>query len=99
VVDDKGRMISFNQRFVDMWGIPSDVIESRSDELALQSVLDRLVDPEQFRARVMYLYEHKDEKSREEIQLVDGRIFDRYSAPMHRKKEDGGGDKDTCGGN
>jgi signal transduction histidine kinase len=31
---------------------------------------------------VEYLYEHRDLKSREEIALVDGRTFERYSAPM-----------------
>ncbi len=29
-----------------------------------------------------YLYENREEKCREEILLVDGRIFDRYSAPI-----------------
>lgn len=37
---------------------------------------------ESFVARVEYLYEHCDLKSREEIALVDGRTFERYSAPM-----------------
>ena len=82
VVDVPGKIISFNQKFVEIWEIPPDVIASRSDERALQSVLDKLVDPEEFLARVKHLYEHKDEKSREEIALRDGRILDRYSAPM-----------------
>ncbi len=82
VVDEKGKMISFNRRFVDMWGIPQDVVESKSDERALQSVLGKLVDPEEFINRVRYLYEHRSETSREEIALLDGRVFDRYSAPM-----------------
>lgn len=82
VVDESAVIISYNQRFVDMWGITPEVAASRSDELALQSVLDKLIDPESFLARVKHLYAHKKEKSREEIALMDGRIFDRYSAPM-----------------
>jgi PAS domain S-box-containing protein len=82
VVDERGAMISHNRRFVDMWGITPEVVASKSDELALQSVLDKLIDPESFLARVKHLYAHKKEKSREEIALSDGRIFDRYSAPM-----------------
>lgn len=82
VVNENHKIISFNRMFVDMWGIPSDVIESRSDESALQSVLDKPADPKQFLDKVRYLYEHRNETSRDEILLKDGRTFDRYSSPM-----------------
>lgn len=82
VVDGAGKMISFNRRFVELWGIPDDVIATRSDERALQSVTDKLADPQAFLARVRYLYEHREETSRDEIPLRDGRTFDRYSAPV-----------------
>ncbi|MCX6691448.1 MAG: PAS domain S-box protein, partial [Methanoregula sp.] len=82
VVDEAGKIISYNHRFIEIWEIPPDVIASRSDERALQSVLDKLVDPEEFLARVRYLYTHREEKSKEEIRLNDERILDRYSAPM-----------------
>ncbi|PKL63950.1 MAG: hypothetical protein CVV32_10985 [Methanomicrobiales archaeon HGW-Methanomicrobiales-3] len=82
VVDGSGKIISFNKRFIELWGIPPDVIASGSDERALQSVIDKLSDPEEFTSRVNYLYANRDEKSREEVGLKDGRVFDRYSAPM-----------------
>jgi PAS domain S-box-containing protein len=82
VVDEKGGILSFNQRFVDMWGIPLDVIESKSDERALQSVMDKLATPEEFTRKVKHLYEVREEICRDEVVLKDGRTFDRYSAPM-----------------
>ncbi|HEX9627941.1 MAG TPA: PAS domain S-box protein [Acidiferrobacterales bacterium] len=82
VADGAGGMISFNRRFVEIWGIAPEVVASHSDEAAIQSVLDKLVDPDAFLARVKYLYEHRHEKSSEEIALKDGRILERYSAPM-----------------
>lgn len=82
VANDADRMISFNRRFVEIWGIPPEIVEARSDEAAIQSVLDKLVDPEAFLARIKYLYDHREEKSSEEIALKDGRILERYSAPM-----------------
>ncbi|RPH50991.1 MAG: hypothetical protein EHM91_01520, partial [Planctomycetota bacterium] len=69
-------------RFCQMWDIPEDVIQSRTDERALQAVLDKLLDPKEFLDRVRHLYEHPDEESRDEIRLADGRAFDRYSAPV-----------------
>ncbi|MEW6265435.1 MAG: PAS domain S-box protein [Thermodesulfobacteriota bacterium] len=82
VVDDKGVMISFNRRFAEIWGIPQDILESKSDELALRWVLGNLTDPEEFISKVRHLYENRSETSRDEIALKDGRTLDRYSAPM-----------------
>ena len=82
VVDESGKIISFNRRFVEIWGIPEEVVASRSDDGALHSVIDKLTDPEEFFARIKYLYVNREEISREEITLKDGRVFDRYSAPM-----------------
>jgi signal transduction histidine kinase/DNA-binding response OmpR family regulator len=82
VVGIDGKIISSNRRFAEMWGIPLDIIESKSDERALKSLMDKLANPEEFISKVQYLYATPGEKSREEIALKDGRIFDRYSAPM-----------------
>ena len=82
VVDENGEIISFNRRFVEIWGIPSDVAESKSDERVLQSVMDKLAVPGEFVGKLEHLNEARDETSRDEITLKDGRIFDRYSAPM-----------------
>jgi PAS domain S-box-containing protein len=82
VVDTEGKILSFNQRFRDIWKIPQDVLDSRSDERALQSVLNNLVEPQEFLQKVQYLYQHRDEFSREDIALKDGRMLERYSAPM-----------------
>ena len=82
VVSEGGNILSYNQRFVDMWQIPADVVASRSDERALQSVLNKLVKPEEFLEGVRYLYQHPEKKSYDVIELIGGVTFERYSAPM-----------------
>jgi PAS domain S-box-containing protein len=81
VVDKWGDILSFNQRFRDLWGIPPEVMATKSDARALQYVTDKLAEPQEFMDRVRILYANR-ETSREEIFLKDGRTFDRYSAPM-----------------
>ena len=81
VVDENGKILSYNKNFVDMWGIPLDVIKSKSDERALQSVMDKLTNPEEFIDKVKHLYKARKEKSRDNIFLKDGKVFNRYSAP------------------
>jgi PAS domain S-box-containing protein len=82
IVDENGRILLFNQRFVDMCGIPPEIIEAKSDELILQMAFEQVADPEEFIQRVKFLYEHKQGKSREKIILKDGKVFDRYSTPL-----------------
>jgi PAS domain S-box-containing protein len=82
VVDEGGTIISYNRRFVELWDIPPELVETKDDAPVLELVASRVADREDFLVRVKFLYDHREEKSREEIILKDGRIFDRYSAPM-----------------
>ncbi|MBI5890471.1 MAG: PAS domain S-box protein [Nitrosomonadales bacterium] len=81
VVDENGRIVSYNRQFVELWQLPPQLIEAGEDEPVLKSVVDQVANPQAFFARVQYLYQHRDEKSREEIPLGDGRVIERYSAP------------------
>jgi diguanylate cyclase (GGDEF)-like protein/PAS domain S-box-containing protein len=82
VVGENSQIISYNQQFAQMWQIPAQIVRAGLDAPVLQAVADQVENPETFVARVQYLYEHRDEKSHEEIPLKDGRIVDRYSAPV-----------------
>ena len=82
VVDECGKILSINQRFIDLWGVAPEDAASGLDDRVLKPAISKMEDPEGFLARVTYLYEHREEKSEEEIALKDGRTFDRYLAPM-----------------
>jgi len=79
VVDENMRILLTNNRFADTWGIPKDILESKSDEKALRFVTEKLVNPEEFLAKVKYLYEHKETTSQDEVILKDGTV-DRLTA-------------------
>ncbi len=82
VVDENEQIISYNQQFIDLWRLPPQLVSARLDAPVLQLVVDQVENSEAFVARVNYLYEHRNEKNREELQLKDGRVIDRYSAPV-----------------
>ncbi len=82
VVDVNGEIVSSNRRFAEMWRIPPDVMQSGSEERAMQSVMDNLSDPEGFVSTVKHLHASTQEDRMDEISLHDGRTFDRFSAPM-----------------
>lgn len=82
VVDENGAILSANKRFAELMDVPLELLEKRDDGPVLRIAVSRMADPESFLQRVRYLYEHRQEVSREEIPLKDGRTFDRYSAPI-----------------
>ena len=82
VVNTDGRMVSFNLKFVAMWRIPQDIVDSRDDTRALAFVLDQLTDPEAFLKKVKELYSQPESESFDILRFKDGRVFERYSQPQ-----------------
>jgi PAS domain S-box-containing protein len=82
VIDKEGKILSFNQKFVKMWGIPEYFAELRDDNQALEFILSQSKDPESFLKKVRELYVQPDAESYDIIEFKDGRIFERYSQPQ-----------------
>jgi PAS domain S-box-containing protein len=82
IVDDQGRKIFQNRRTVEIWKIPGEIAEDIDDKRQVQYVMNATKNPEQFAEKIKYLYSHSGETSRDEIELKDGTILDRYSAPV-----------------
>jgi PAS domain S-box-containing protein len=81
VVDENGKILSYNRRFVEMWGIPDELVAAGNDNEALAFVLDQLVEPGLFVTRTMGHYAHPEFESYDILHFKDGRIFERYSPP------------------
>ena len=82
VVNLNGKILSFNQKLADMWGIPAEVFASGNDQRTIDMALERLVYPEIFMSKVGELNRHPEEASYDVIELKDGRTFERYSQPQ-----------------
>jgi PAS domain S-box-containing protein len=85
VVDGEGRMILQNRQMDDLWNIPAAYADDTDDKRRLDWAANQTKNPQKFTENVAYLYAHPDEISRDEIELNDGRFFDRYSAPVRGK--------------
>jgi diguanylate cyclase (GGDEF)-like protein/PAS domain S-box-containing protein len=80
-VDQTGHITSFNRGFAEMWLIPDDVLDSRDDRRVLECVLDQLVDPEVFLAKVREVYQDPEAQSHDIAYFKTGRVFERHSRP------------------
>lgn len=81
-VDEAAKIVLSNQHFATIWGIPPALIQAADDKPLLRYVRDQVEDPKAFLDKVDYLYSHREEKSRDEVRLKDGRVLDRYSSPL-----------------
>ncbi len=82
VVDEGGKVVSCNQRLVQMWGLPPTLVQAQAAAAVLQFGTDQVADARGFQKRIKYLHQHRTESSREEVGLLDGRTFDCYTAPI-----------------
>ncbi|HEY0040500.1 MAG TPA: PAS domain-containing protein, partial [Flavisolibacter sp.] len=82
IVDARGRMLLHNNRFVELWKMPPEIIRSKDDQAALQHAATMLVDPQGFLDRVNYLYTNRKQKSYDVIPFKDGRMIERNGTPI-----------------
>ncbi|MFZ0290846.1 MAG: EAL domain-containing protein, partial [Candidatus Sulfotelmatobacter sp.] len=81
-VDESDHIVLANKQFGRNFEIPDELLSTRDDLIVLKHVTDKVEDPDGFIERVGYLNSHRDEKSRDELRFKNGKIFDRYSAPL-----------------
>src|SRR5581483_6185308 len=75
VVDAQGRVLSYNRRFLEIWGIPETAAASGDDNELLGYAAELVCDWDGFIDLVNHLYEHPHEvRTDDEVPLKDGRI-------------------------
>ncbi|MFQ5435991.1 MAG: PAS domain-containing sensor histidine kinase, partial [Anaerolineae bacterium] len=81
-VDQTGQSVALNRRLIEMWDLPLEHASQRNDAQMLESVFEKLVNPQEFIARIEEIQQNPEIETRDLIYLKDGRIFERYSMPQ-----------------
>ncbi|RNC28479.1 MAG: putative diguanylate cyclase YegE [Candidatus Dichloromethanomonas elyunquensis] len=82
VVNEKKQRILTNCRIAELFDVPQNILDDEDDALLLAYVATLSKKTEHFLDKVNYLYDHPSEISRDEIELKNGMVLDRYSAPV-----------------
>ena len=82
VLDATGRIVTYNAKFAELWGIPKTDLVSGDDRKFLQTVLPQLKDPDAFLGRVRSMDADVETKCDDLVEFRDGRVFERHSEPQ-----------------
>ena len=82
VVDNFGQKVLQNRRTIELWEIPKEVVNDPSGKAQVDHVMYMTKNPQQFVDEIDYLMEHPNETTVDELELINGTILERYSAPV-----------------
>jgi len=85
VVDQQGKRILQNQRMQELWKFPPENPGDPNEAAPLVFVTSQTRNPQLFTEKVAYLDSHPEESSREVIEMINGTILERNSAPVRNK--------------
>lgn len=76
VVDAQNKITDFNSRFVTMWQIPPEILESSEDASTISFIQEQLTSPGGFFEKIPTAYAHTSH-STDVLDLADGRVIER----------------------
>src|ERR1700722_12078440 len=77
-IDGAGQITGWNSKFLELWQVPGEVIETGDADKVRAGVAKQLKDPERYRTRIAEI-EATLSNSFDLLELADGRQIERYS--------------------
>lgn len=81
VINNNGDLIHYNQKFVEMFRVPEDILTHKKEDTLFLFIKNQLLDPEQFLKKIAELHQKKEDISIDMVKLRNGSILECYSQP------------------
>ncbi len=82
IVDLAGNILKSNRKFAELWELPEGLTLAQVGDPALAVVTAKIADPSAFLERVRWYYDHPGESGIDELTLLDGRVYERFTQPQ-----------------
>lgn len=82
VVDNQGKFVSLNRKFIQMWRLPKHLIVSRNEDQALEFVSEQFEQPKSFLEDIREVNSQMNLEIHDTINFKDGRVLERHSKPQ-----------------
>ncbi len=88
MVNGHGQVVDWNQKFVEMWRIPSHMLESGTESIGFEYILAQVSNPATVIEDVEFLYKNPNWQGElPHLQFKDGRVFERFTQPQRIGQE------------
>ncbi|HLP06473.1 MAG TPA: PAS domain-containing protein [Paludibacter sp.] len=81
-VDKNKKITLFNKRFFEMWNYPAEFLFVQENSDMFNHAVQKVADQKQFIKIVEDYYQHPEKSGYNEIKLIDGRTFSRFTMPQ-----------------
>ena len=81
-VSTAGKIVSFNQKFVEMWGLSQEILMVPERQEQFRFFQDKLKEPESFLEKVNQFYAQPNAEGDDVLELKDGRIIECFTQPQ-----------------
>jgi PAS domain S-box-containing protein len=82
LVSNQGKVLSMNRRYAEIFNVPEELRAPERCTEMFQFASAQARDPEEYRGTITRLREDFETVYRDEVELADGRVLDRYSSPL-----------------
>jgi PAS domain S-box-containing protein len=82
VTSGEGRAVAFNQKFLDVWGLERGAVEGAMHAAFAQMVTGLFRAPAELMGRIAEIYASPALEVLDTLELIDGRVFERFSRPQ-----------------
>jgi PAS domain S-box-containing protein len=82
LVSHQGRVLNMNRRYAEIFNVPEELRTPERCVEMFRWASGQAADPDGYRATIERLREDTETVHRDEVPLADGRVLDRYSAPV-----------------
>jgi len=82
VVDNQGKIVIQNRRAIELWQIPEHILDDPDGMKQVGHIMHMTKNPGKFLKEIEYQIEHPFDTTADEVELINGTILERYSAPV-----------------
>jgi PAS domain S-box-containing protein len=83
VTSPEGRVVMFNEKFLEIWGLPRAAVENAVHADLVRMEVNRFRDLQRLSGRIADIYGSPSMEALDVLELTDGRVLERYSRPQY----------------
>ncbi|MBA3813306.1 MAG: EAL domain-containing protein [Alphaproteobacteria bacterium] len=87
VIDNEGKIIDYNKRFVELWGVSPSMMASKKYSILIEYMLNQINNKKTYVEKLKIITKNIEETYVDIIKLKDNRVFEQYTQSQKMEEE------------